>query len=143
LKNSGGTFRSRQSEKSRASSRSTARTSWRGRFLNPVQVENLQVANLIELIYLLQVWNLKSSQLELDLRTALWGQLLLSHLGANFDPAGVKSAPGVKLAPRGEIGPQGWSRPPGVKLAPRGEDRLFTPPFFRAKFGIEWPSYAT
>jgi hypothetical protein len=28
--------------------------------------------------------------------------------------------PGVKLAPRGEVGPPGLSWPPGVKLAPRG-----------------------
>jgi hypothetical protein len=45
-----------------------------GRFLNRVLVENLQVENLIRIhlhTYLLQVWNLQSSQLHLDLRTAL------------------------------------------------------------------------
>jgi hypothetical protein len=42
-------------------------------------------------------------------------------------------APGLKFAPRGELGPKGWTWPLGVNLAPRGElwsqGGIFTPSF--------------
>jgi hypothetical protein len=48
----------------------------RGRFLNRVQVENLQFANLIVINLFTSSLELENSQIELDLRTALRGKRL-------------------------------------------------------------------